>query len=354
MVAGVIGLKDHLYEYMFRGEELDGMNFLTFMLDTYDGKAEQIEFIEGDVKGQQQRHQGRLQNKRVPYRQGFNQSGRCRVFRTDGHETLPHFLGGWLPRNDRPKDRELYCASTLALLKPWTDLSQLKTEMESFDQSFNHFMENATKQTVDIIDNIQYYYECYDGAKVQEEMQAAGMQTTIDYEDEGSREDLMDDVHVRSVDVGEVTEEDIELAYEARGMMRERLYAEIAMNTAIEYGVFSEDVSQTVYLPIAERAARDDLKVFQLWGEQLKAACRRESEHGQGNVFMNVDCAAVSPCTVIAQQENDSNNDNRMSETATTQRPKKELLKIDQRRAHDIIEQQLQRRLAGEVELVMN
>ena len=40
MVSGVISLKDHLHEYTFRGEELSQMSLLTFMLDTYDTKAD--------------------------------------------------------------------------------------------------------------------------------------------------------------------------------------------------------------------------------------------------------------------------------------------------------------------------
>ena len=74
-------------------------------------------------------------------------------------------MGRWFPRNDRPSKRELYCASILVLLKPWVDLSELKMDVETFEQVFDSFVMGSTKKTKDIIENIQYYYECYDGAK---------------------------------------------------------------------------------------------------------------------------------------------------------------------------------------------
>ena len=103
MGSGAITLKDQLHEYMFRGQELSDMSLLTFVLDTYDAKDEQLKTGGGPC------------NRRVQYRQGFTKSGRCRIFRSVGHETLPHFLGSWFPRNDRPGERELYCASILAV-----------------------------------------------------------------------------------------------------------------------------------------------------------------------------------------------------------------------------------------------
>ena len=73
------------------------MNLLTFVLDMYDAKAEHIDDIDT-------RRQGRPLNGRVLYRQGFTRTGRYRIYRTPGHETLPHFMGGWFPRNDRPRE----------------------------------------------------------------------------------------------------------------------------------------------------------------------------------------------------------------------------------------------------------
>ena len=72
----------------------------------------------------------------------------------------------------------------------------------------------------------------------------------------------------------ELTEEDIEMAYLCRGAMRERLHAEVALNTAFDHSMFPEAMMHTTFLPQIERADMDDLKKFQGWEEQLKAACR--------------------------------------------------------------------------------
>ncbi|KAF8803392.1 hypothetical protein BYT27DRAFT_7214713 [Phlegmacium glaucopus] len=264
MESGMITLKDQLHEYMFRGDEMINLNLLTFMVDTYDSKGEQIDDSPdsrhvGTNTGPSLR--GRHFNQRVPYRPGFNKVGHSRIFRTDGHETLPHLVGSWLPRNDRPRDRELYCASILILLKPWTNLSGLKTEGETFEQSFNCFVAGSTKKTLDIIENIQYYYECYDGAKKRQEERTEGTERTIDFEDEVVPNDLMDSVVVHP-EAMEITEDNIDLAYETRGSMRELLYAQVAMNTAFDCGIFSEIKSQTVFLHSAERATTDDMNIF--------------------------------------------------------------------------------------------
>src|ERR1700678_3854644 len=93
---GALGPSPHITSY--RGEEMTSISLLDFMLDMYDAKAEQNNAL--DDEGMNRRQPGRVPNQRVPYRVGFKDPGRCRVFQTAGHETLPHFLGGWFPRND--------------------------------------------------------------------------------------------------------------------------------------------------------------------------------------------------------------------------------------------------------------
>ncbi|KAF8804167.1 hypothetical protein BYT27DRAFT_7214241 [Phlegmacium glaucopus] len=309
MVSGVITMKDQLNEYVFRGDELDGMDFLSFMLETYDGKAEHFDNLQPNrqlaTTDTPQRPRGRPPNRRVPYQQGFNKSGRCRIFRTEGHETLPQFAGSWMPRSDRPQDREIYCASILALLKPWKDLSDLKADTESFESSFIFFSENIDKRKRDIIENIQYYYDCYDGAKRhQQEMSMNGAERTIDYEEDAMPEDFMNE----SI-ASEPTEEDIAQAYESRGTMRERLYAQVTMNTAIECGVFSEGKADTVFLPTAGRADNEDLKTFIEWGEKLRAAVRNQVNSGGSGLFASDDGKRVLTNDMIEGVEENRGKD---------------------------------------------
>ena len=351
MVSGAITLKDQLHEYMYRGEEMSDMDLLTFMLDTYDAKADQAN-DRCDQQGTDNmdlRTSGRAPNRRVLYRQGFTRTGRCRVYRTSGHETLPHFMGSWFPRNDRPCESELYCASMLALLKPWTDLSQIKRDTESFEEVFEQFLSSASQKTLDIIENIQYYYECYDGAKRRLDAQPLGSDAdrNLVYGDENVGEELKDDLGCYSAEPENVTDEDIELAYTARGTMRERLYAEVALNIARDNGVLPEGTADTTFLPMAEKALPSDLKKIQGWEEQLKTVCRREADEGGPALFVNIDGAGPAPQVILNRQANEAQASVDHSSGATNSRPKRDLLKGDQRRAHDIIEKQLLRRLAG-------
>ena len=271
VVPGSIALRDQLLEYAFRGDEMIEMSYLDFMLDTYDAKMDEIEMcptatISPEDGAENDRWVGRTRNQRVPYRQGFTRPGQCRIFRTCGHETLPHFLGGWFPRNDREKERELYCASMLTLLKPWTDLSHLKTDAESFGHVFDTFMNAAPKKTKDIIENIQYYYECYDGTKSRRDEDMT--EPAPDVMPEIEVVDGDDDLPHGSIDgcpvpeIADVTVEDIELAYMCRGTMRERLHAEVALNTAFDYSIFPDELTHTTFLPPVMRADTEDLRMI--------------------------------------------------------------------------------------------
>ena len=241
----------------------------------------------------------------------------------------------------------------LALLRPWTDLSELKTDAESFEQVFNTFIDAAPKRTKDIVENIQYYHECYDGAKSRRDTDTSeGVQDVgplvRDCED---GDDVLHKLSDAAKTTSELTEEDIEMAYLCRGAMRERLHAEVALNTAFDHCVFPEAMTHTTFLPQIERADLADLKKFQGWEEQLKAACRREVEEGSP-LFMNVDGAApaLTADHDVAGVEVNRRQNNEVG-TASA-RPKRALLNDDQRRAHDIIEMQLQKRLAGEFVII--
>ncbi|KAK0439629.1 hypothetical protein EV421DRAFT_1689232, partial [Armillaria borealis] len=73
-------------------------------------------------------------------------------------------VGKWFPRSDRDDCREYYCASMLALLKPWRSMRDLKNEGEHFEISWRRFSKNLTPKQIDVIDNIQYFHEASDRA----------------------------------------------------------------------------------------------------------------------------------------------------------------------------------------------
>ncbi len=107
---GTIELKDQLRDYKFRGEELTTMNFLDFMLDTYED------------------------------------SKHCRIRRSQGHETLSRFIGKLFCRSDNDHDRDLFRGSMLMLLKPWRNLHQLKGPTETFETAFDNFISQADEK----------------------------------------------------------------------------------------------------------------------------------------------------------------------------------------------------------------
>ncbi|KAF8529441.1 hypothetical protein JB92DRAFT_2554870, partial [Gautieria morchelliformis] len=77
---------------------------------------------------------------------------------------IPNVIGRWFPRRDDPDIQPLYCASMLALLTPWWNLTELIQPNESWERAFDKFMATASKRIHDIIAGIQYYYDCGDSA----------------------------------------------------------------------------------------------------------------------------------------------------------------------------------------------
>ncbi|KDQ26269.1 hypothetical protein PLEOSDRAFT_1010223, partial [Pleurotus ostreatus PC15] len=72
---------------------------------------------------------------------------------------VPNFMGGSLPRSDQG-DREYYCASMLALFKPWRLPTDIKNEDQSWDEAFTAYI--FTPRQVQIMKNMNLRYECLD------------------------------------------------------------------------------------------------------------------------------------------------------------------------------------------------
>jgi hypothetical protein len=72
---------------------------------------------------------------------------------------VPNFVGGVLPRSDRG-DREYYCCTMLSLFKPWRSGKDLKSNEQSWDQSF--LGHEFTKRQLEIIKYFNLRYECLD------------------------------------------------------------------------------------------------------------------------------------------------------------------------------------------------
>jgi len=114
VVDGSVELKDQLRDYKYRGEELEYMNFLDFMLDTYEGsKRDQDEDDDGTKEtpfheGPKPRGPGRPPSMQSHYQDEANKGKRCRIKRSQGHETLPRIVGKWFCRSNNEVERDLF------------------------------------------------------------------------------------------------------------------------------------------------------------------------------------------------------------------------------------------------------
>ena len=69
------------------------------------------------------------------------------------------FIGGPLPRSDQG-DREYYCTTMLTLFKPWRTRKDLKSEGQSWDDSFNDFA--FDERQIEVMKFFNLRYECLD------------------------------------------------------------------------------------------------------------------------------------------------------------------------------------------------
>jgi hypothetical protein len=69
-------------------------------------------------------------------------------------------VGGWFPeRGEDENIKAYYYAAMLAILKPWRDLGQLKSEGNTWESAFLAYMQNASQRDKDVAAGCQYYYE---------------------------------------------------------------------------------------------------------------------------------------------------------------------------------------------------
>jgi hypothetical protein len=118
---------------------------------------------------------------------------------------VPTFLGGSLPRCDRG-DREYYCATMLAMFKPWRRREDLKEADYSWDETFiNHKFTAEQKQRMK---NFNIRYECNDArddysAQLKQKNSSSQMSAswlTSDLVDNNDNIDLVDDETYRAYD----------------------------------------------------------------------------------------------------------------------------------------------------------
>lgn len=313
------------------------------------------------------RRRGRPLSTRIPYLDEAKKGKRARVERSKGHETLPRIVGRWFCRNDNESEKEMHRASMLLLLKPWRNIQELKGAVETFEDAYSRFIMQADDKIHRVIANIQYYYECSDGAKADREKATADVQAhaegpegigTPGFEIEGDDGDI-DEIQAAIALEEEITEDDIERAWLMRNDARERLYGENAVNLAYDVGFFQEAEQDTQSSKTARAMQPNEAEKITAWESQLKAVAREQlNEFGIINITENagevgpsigeanvLQSAGIRPTVPDIQQRMESAPDH---VGGCVERVELAKLNEEQRRAHDIIEEKLKEHLASE------
>ena len=360
LVDGTVTLKDQLKDYQYRGPELNDMSYLTFMIETYEGKSL------AEIDNDQARTRGRPRSQRVSYLPEAKKNGRCRIVRASGHETLPRFAGRWFPRNDRPDVAEYYSASMLFLLKPWRTLADLKSSIETFASSLQSTRLTGGKAMETFIENVQYYHLCSDQAvqrraeenareNSSEQRDTTTNQSLLDFEYEAIQDEEYpgneDDQIWIQTDEEDITEADIEAARLTQRPVREDLFATSAMFAAYDANIFDANQERLEqYIPVSSQATPDDIATFKAWDKTLKSISRSQSEElGIIDPSLAIPSIEQSVPTLPAVVEHDQGDgEHANGQEFTEERPKLLLLNKEQRRAHDIVERKLKEHLEGE------
>ncbi|PSS32096.1 hypothetical protein PHLCEN_2v2137 [Hermanssonia centrifuga] len=176
--GGHVYAKSQVTDYQLRGDELEECNVHDFFRDTYETallnprrfsarivpEASDSE-TEDDNTGlglQAQRRPGRRPNQRTHYLpQHPNSAHKIRVVRSALHRNMVNYVGRFFPSSKDANTYPLYCASMLALLKPWRDLAvDLKLPQQSWPDAFVQFKAQADTRILRILAGIEYYHDC--------------------------------------------------------------------------------------------------------------------------------------------------------------------------------------------------
>ena len=330
-VDGVLTMQDNVKDYVDRGLDLAQMSFLDFFLNTYEGES----------ADQTSTGRGRKPNGRVSYLEGTGHGNKCRVFRSAGHETMPNFVGGWFPRNDVKELQDIYCASMLALFSSWTDLRDLKKEQQTFKEAFDEFLSTADERTKYMMDNIQYQHECSDSAAKKRAAEredhaviglAAANDTAVDCEAPME--------HTQAQPAQEYSLRDVEHAIASEFSHDDKLYAEVALNIAVDCEIFNEDPPLgVVWKKLALPATVDQLEEFYTLEKLVQAVTKNRvmpDRHQSLEIFPSSSGSGASDRPSVQQVS-----------TGATEEQDCNYLNDEQERAHVIVTNHLDATLAG-------
>lgn len=274
-------------DYALRPIEMENMSVLDFLLDTYEAPVaaragRRTAEDSGDQVASAGRQRGRPRNEVFRYLDAHAKyEGKCRRLRSVGHNTLPTVQGKhFLPKS---AENALYCASMLMLLKPWRKPNDLKTRDSSWKDTYELFISNAGKRVVDIVQNIDYYYETSDAATREREKERAEEHVGREISE---REWEVEDVH-ETVDVAGHfdTDAEDEIISRTEQIGGEYMHGLEAIRVGTLAGVFQHGSTATDGTMAARIGSADDYRIVTEWQNALSNAQEGDEER------MDVDIA---------------------------------------------------------------
>ncbi|OBZ68218.1 hypothetical protein A0H81_11694 [Grifola frondosa] len=333
--------RSQLQDYIFRGAALENYSIYNFFVDTYeisyhDHGAADEDAGENDVPHSHPRHT------RARYLEGHQKRTLAqRVIRSEGHNTLPNFIGQSFPRSDDEDCREFYCACMLMLLSPWRQLSQLKMESSTWKEAFDIFYAETSAINRNILSNIQHFHRCKAAADAinDEEFHPEGETRYTEDDEEQS------DSHEMDVDADE---DMITAMMTSCHSAREVEYGKMAIRIGESMGIFPD---MSMHLTISEipiRLDSDRREQLLQWREEMTSRVEEVNHERSGgrmtDAFMHGDVYPLEECIIMPEEEE---ADEELAEASLCAMDV-EFLRKDQRRAYDIITSHLQCTLRGE------
>jgi len=255
-----------------------GVNFLDFFVDTYETEipvGERHKTTNTPARdGDEHRGPGRPRNTRVKYLPTHPKADNVqRILRTLGHRNLPNFIGRWFPRSDDEETKPFYCASILALLKPWRDLgNDLKQPGQTWERAFDGFLGDASWKEKRVISGLQYFHECASAAATTDSHDSAFAQQLSHEVEEGHPDD-------KDLPPGGLSEEGLAELKAASIPYREELHGLLAIEVARRAKIFNNDVSSwpSAATEPPRNATDDDLRRISSWANQLQADVEKKN-----------------------------------------------------------------------------
>lgn len=333
-VDGVLQIQDQLKDYIDRGNELEDMNLLDFLLDTY----------KGDMATAADSASRRPLSGRIPYYVGTGHGKKCQIIKGSDYETMPNFAGNWFPRNDVPEKRKLYCASMLALLSPWRDITDVTCPPGlTLQEAFDRMLQTSHPKIIKILDNIQNQHECFDSVKKKREEENQNVVEAGAFVEHAGSHELDEDEDVPKEIPGaipEPTEAEINANIAREFSADDTLFADVAINIAMDKGIFDDDPIATVWRHIAEQATYEDMVQYSHLAKLMQAVTK-----GPQNADK---CAEIEPRIGNGIISEDSNGFKMREDNGSLGEVEYlSVLNVEQLRAHDIVTNHLKAHLRG-------